>query len=131
MLGTPTVPKFLNTKSTVSSVNCSESLRVPKQLVQNDKSRTTWPHENSCQDVMLNSCLVSMSVPKQQVPSNAQSAVSFHYKLTTPKACDWTLIFETYPVWIFSLTPFVTKRIFLPQFKNWNELCTHILKYPS
>ena len=85
------VSKSINSTLTVENENCLELSRTPIQLVENTKSRdiVTWPHDNTRQEVMSNSCSLPLGVSNEQVLSNSQrSAVSIHHELKTPRACD-------------------------------------------
>ena len=72
--------------------------------------------------------MASLSASKKYVPSNPQKQISIHYDLKVPRPSDWSLIFESYPVWFFSLNPTVVKTIHLPRFQDWTTFQAHIIK---
>ena len=66
--------------------------------------------------------------PIEEVIPTSCNPLIFSEELKFFEAQNWIIVFETYPVWLLSLTKEITKKIYLPQYRNWTTLrkkCFH------
>ena len=121
-------------KSTVCE-DCIETPNDQFQSVDNTYNSETWSFPWKGQEVISESCLTSLRALTQHVQINLrctkdslverdvetvgpQQVISRKENLRVPAAVDWVLVFDSYPVWIFSLTPRVVNSILVLQVKN-------------
>ena len=126
----PTVPTIVSISNTVFEDCSTTSSEVEQSVLLISRNVILSPEACKAGKTVIRACKLTEGLQSSKAKQHNQAVKeSREIRLDLPQ--NWCIIFESYPVWLFSLTTKITQNIFLPQFDSWQTLQDFLNKIPN